>query len=144
MIRAMISRRRYLISVASVVTSLAGCQSVSPAVNETPAGPKLEVLGVGNLHSEPHAVHVRVRRNGELVLERYVDLDGYSEQADTDEAAFRDALPDEPGQYEVVARLNDHAERTAEITDGNVCRVDVIVQKNGELGISSRRDCERE
>ena len=136
------SRRRYLLLLTSVATSLAGCQSIRRSDDETPVGPELLAIGVGNWHSKPHTVRVRVRRNGDPVFQREVTLDSYSEQSDADETTFRDALPDEPGRYEITARRDGRPERTAEITDEDVCRVDVVVQKGGELGISSRRDCE--
>lgn len=130
--------------VASVVTSLSGCQSYNFADSETTVGPELETVGVGNWHSEPHTVHFQVHQNGELVLKEDVELDRYSKQSDADEATFQNSLHDERGQYEILARCEDGPERTAEITDEAVCRVDIIVRKDGELGISSRRDCEYE
>ena len=140
----MMLRRRYLLLVASVATSLPGCQSSVLSNRETPTGPKLETVGVGNWHSKPHTIQFEVRRNGKLALKKEVKLDGNSEQSDADEATFQDALPEEPGRYEVSASRDGHAERTVDITDERICRVDIIVQKNGELGISSRKDCENQ
>lgn len=137
----MISRRQQLILVAAVVPSFSGCQSSLFSNHRTPIGPTLEAIGVGNWHSEQHTVHFQVRRNDELVLEKTVELDSYSEQSDTDEVMFRDALPDEPGRYEISAKSDGDVERTVKITDEKVCRVDIIFQKSGKLGISSRRDC---
>lgn len=140
----MLSRRRYLLLAASVATSLSGCQSSVLSARETPTGPKLETIGVGNWHSKPHTIQFQVRRDGKLVLKREIKLDSYSEQSDADEAIFRDALPKEPGRYEISVSCDSHAERTAEITDEHICRVDIIVRKNGELGISSRKDCKNQ
>ena len=138
----MMLRRRFLLLVASVVTSLSGCQSSVLSNRETSTGPTLEAIGVGNWHSEPHTVQFQVRRNGEVILKKEVTLDSYSEQSDADEMMFQEVLPEEPGRYEISARRDGHTERTAKITDEQVCRIDIIVQKSGELGISSRKDCE--
>ena len=135
-------RRQYLVSVTPAVASLSGCLSSITPDGKSPTEPNLEAVGVGNLHSKSHTVHLRVRRNDEAVLERKVTLDSYSAQSDADEVMFRSELPDEPGRYAVSARLEGHEERTADVTNGDVCRVDVLVQKDGGLGIASRRDCE--
>jgi hypothetical protein len=140
----MMLRRRYLLLVASVAAPLSGCQSSVLSTRDTPTGSKLETIGVGNWHSKPHTIQFQVQRNDKLVLKKEVKLDSYSEQSDADEATFRDALPEEPGRYEISASRDGHAERTADIADESICRVDIIIQKNGELGISSRKDCKNQ
>lgn len=133
-------RRRYLVAISAA--SLSGCASTVIPEGESSTGPRLNAIGVGNLHSEPHTISLRVHHDGDLILNEEVSLDGYSEGTDTDERSFRSELPDEPGRYAVSAKLDDEDERTAEITNEDACRVDVLVRKDGELGISSRRDCE--
>lgn len=135
-------RRRYLLLATISATSLSGCASSVIPEGESPTGPRLNAIAVGNLHSESHTISLRVSHDDEPILNEEVALDGYSEGTDTDEATFRSELPDEPGRYAVSAKLDDNDERTAEITNEDACRVDVLVRKDGELGISSRRDCE--
>ncbi|WP_158055763.1 hypothetical protein [Halorussus halophilus] len=137
-------RRRYLLLSTAAVTVLSGCQASVLSNETTPNGPTLEAVGVGNLHSEPHTLHLRVERNDELVLEKKLALDSLQAEGDSNEAEFRSVIPDEPGRYEVSASFDGREKQTAEITDESVCRVDVLVGENGRIRIGSVRDCEND
>lgn len=111
-------RRRFLSALgstpaaATVVTgvtvgSLAGCLDRLRYRNA-----RIGSLSLINLHEEPHAVELRVVRDGKEVFRRTFDLAGgdYYESGKNPVPVIRKSWMDDPAQFRVSARLDDREE----------------------------------
>lgn len=105
---ALVGRSVAATGVAGIsVGSLAGCLDRLRYRNA-----RIGSLSLVNLHDEPHAVELRVVRDGEEVFRRTFDL-AESDHYDSGQnpvPVVREPWMDDPAQFRVSARLDDREE----------------------------------
>lgn len=129
------NRRVALTVLAAICT---GCLNESGN-----SGVRMSEIQYHNLHDKNHTLSLQLKRDDEVVYTAIEQLNSRRASGSPDGALVDDELPNESGQYTLIASIENDTARAVFGNDGESGCVQVIVDidQQGKVGVFSAMEC---